>query len=154
MVMAKKKVHKTSIQNRRAHFDYDLKDSYQAGLVLSGPEVRSVRMNHASLQGSFITVKDNEAWLMNCQIMPVQTNAQHLTSEQQIRNRKLLLKKRELEELNQAKNQGLSIVPTRLLTTTRFIKIELSVGRGKKRYDKRETIKRRDQDRDTARSLR
>lgn len=151
--MAKKKVHKTSIQNRRAHFDYDLKDSYLAGLVLSGPEVRSVRMNHASLQGSFITIKDGEAWLMNAQIMPVQTNASLLTSEVQTRNRKLLLKKRELDELMQAKNQGLTIIPTRLLTTTRYIKIEISIGKGKKKYDKREAIKKRDQDRDTARAI-
>lgn len=149
----KRKAHKSAILNRRASFDYELKDSYQAGLILSGPEVRSVRMNHASLQGSFITIKDDEAWLMNAQIMPVQTNASVLTSEMQTRNRKLLLKKRELNELIQAKNQGLTIIPTRLLTTTRFIKIEVSIGKGKKKYDKREAIKQRDQARDTSRSL-
>jgi len=151
--MRKKRTPRTTIQNKRARFDYDLKDSYQAGLILSGPEVRSVRMNHASLQGSFVTIKDGEAWLMNCQIMPVKTNAQHLTSEQQIRNRKLLLKKKELKELEQAKDQGLSIIPTQLHTKTRFIKLELSVGKGKKRYDKRETIRRRDQEREAARQL-
>jgi len=151
--MSKKKTTTSSIQNRRARFDYELKDSYQAGILLSGPEVRSVRMNHASLQGSFVTIKDGEAWLMNCQIMPVKTNAQHLTSEQQIRNRKLLLKKRELLELQQAKDQGLTIIPTQLHTKTRFIKLDISVGKGKKKYDKRESIKRRDQERDVARSI-
>jgi len=151
--MSKKKTPNTSIQNRRARFDYELKDSYQAGLLLSGPEVRSIRMNHASLQGSFITIKNGEAWLMNCQIMPVKTNAQHLTPEQQIRNRKLLLKKRELEELQQAKDQGLTIIPTQLHTKTRYIKLDLSIGKGKKRYDKRESIKKRDQERDASRNL-
>jgi SsrA-binding protein len=152
--MKKKRTVTGSIANKRARFDYELKDSFMAGLVLTGPEVRSVRMNHASLQGSFVNVKDGEAWLMNAQIMPVKTNAAHLPSEMQTRNRKLLLKKRELDSLIQAKNQGLTIVPTKILTKGRFIKLEIAIARGKKQYDKRETIKRRDQDRDSARLLR
>lgn len=150
--MAKKPKNTGSIRNKRASFDYELKDSFMAGLVLTGPEVRSVRMNHASLQGSFIGIKDGEAWLMNAQVMPVKTNAAYLPSEMQIRNRKLLLKARELEQLQEAKNQGLTIVPTKLLTKGKFIKLEIAIARGKKQYDKRQTIKKRDTDRDLKRS--
>ncbi len=151
--MKKKHTPTGSIQNKRARFDYELKDSFMAGLVLTGAEVRSVRMSHASLQGSFVTIKDGEAYLMNAQVMPVKTNAAHLPSEMQSRNRKLLLKKRELDSLTEAKNQGYTIVPLKLLTKGRFIKIEIAIARGKKQYDKRETIKKRDIDRDAKRSL-
>lgn len=151
--MKKKHAPSGAIQNKRARFDYELKDSFMAGLVLTGAEVRSIRMSHASLQGSFVTVKDGEAWLMNAQVMPVKTNAAHLPSETQTRNRKLLLKKRELDSLAEAKNQGFTIVPLKLLTKGRFIKIEVAIARGKKQYDKRETIKKRDVDRDAKRAL-
>jgi SsrA-binding protein len=149
----KKRSNPGSIRNKRASFDYELKDSFMAGLELSGPEVRSIRMNHASLQSSFVNLKDGEAWLMNAQVMPVKTNAAHLPTEMQIRNRKLLLKKRELDSLQQAKNQGYTIVPTRLLTKGRFIKLEIAIARGKRQYDKRHAIKKRDTERDTARNL-
>lgn len=151
--MAKKKQPTGVISNRRAKFDYELKDSFIAGIALTGAETRSVREHRASLQGAFIQVKDGEAWLMNAHITPLKTNSAQLPSEAQIRNRKLLLKKRELKSLAEAKQQGYTIVPLRLLTNGRFIKLEIAVGRGKKKYDKREAIKRRDQDRDTARSL-
>lgn len=152
--MAKKNRPTGVISNKRASFDYDLKDSFTAGIVLNGAETRSVREHHASLQGAFVQVKDGEAWLMNAQIMPLRTNAAQLPAEVQIRNRKLLLKKRELNQLQEAKNQGNTIVPIRLLTKGRFIKLEIAVGRGKKKYDKRQAIKQRDTDRDTARNLR
>lgn len=151
--MKKKKHAAGVIANKRARFDYELKGALTAGIALTGPEVRSVRMGHASLQGSFVTIKDGEAYLMNAQVMPVKTNAAHLPSEMQIRNRKLLLKQRELGQLAEAKNQGMSIIPLRLLTKGRFIKLEISVGRGKKKYDKRESIKRRDVERDTRRAF-
>ncbi len=151
--MAKKKQPTGVISNKRARFDYELKDSYVAGLSLTGAETRSIREHHASLQGAFVQLKDGEAWLMNAQIMPLKTNAAQLPSEVQIRNRKLLLKKRELAALAESKNQGNTIIPTRLLTKGRFVKLEIAVGRGKKKYDKREAIKKRDTERDTARSL-
>ncbi len=150
--MAKKKSRHTGvISNRRARFDYELKDSLMAGIVLSGPEVRSVRSLAASLQGAFIQIKENEAWLMNSLITPVKTNAAHLPSELQQRNRKLLLKRRELDQLVEAKQQGLTIVPLRFLTKSRFIKLEIAVGRGKKKYDKRQIIKKRDEERSARR---
>lgn len=141
------------ISNKRARFDYELKDTFFAGIALTGAETRSLREHHGSLQGAFVQMKDGEAWLMNSLVTPLKTNAAHLPSEVQTRNRKLLLKKRELDVLTEAKQQGNTIVPLRLLTKGRFIKLEIAIGRGKKRYDKRETIKRRDQERNTAREL-
>lgn len=149
----KKKQSTGVIRNRRASFDFDLKDSFVAGIVLSGAETRSLRSHHGSLQGAFVQMKDGEAWLMNAAILPLKTNAAQLPSELQTRNRKLLLKKRELQQLQEAKQQGSTIVPTRLFTEGRFIKIEIAIGRGKKNIDKRQTIKKRDQDRDTRRTL-
>jgi SsrA-binding protein len=142
------------IANKRAKFDYELSESFLAGLVLTGAETRSLREHHGSLQGAFVQIKDNEAWLMNALITPLKTNAAHLPSEVQIRNRKLLLKRRELDSLVEAKKQGNTIVPLRIRTKGRFIKLEIAVGRGKRQYDKRQAIKNRDVDRDTARSLR
>ncbi len=151
-----KKKHDNSgiIANKRARFDYELKDTFIAGIVLTGAETRSLREHHGSLQGAFVQIKDGEAWLMNSLVTPLKTNMANLPSEVQIRNRKLLLKKRELNQLIEAKQQGNTIIPVRLKTKGRFIKLEIAVGRGKRKYDKRETIKKRDQDRDAARSLR
>lgn len=152
--MKKKNSGSGAISNKRAHFDYDLKDSFMAGLVLNGPEVRSIRSSHITLTGSFVTVKEGEAWLMNAHVTPLKTNAAHLPSEVQIRNRKLLLKKRELNSLQEAKNQGFTIVPLRILNKGKFIKIEIAIGKGKRMYDKRHSIKKRDTDRDVQRMLR
>ena len=143
-----------AITNRRAGFDYDLKDNYQAGLVLSGAEVKSLRMNHGHLRGAYVNLKDGEAWLFNSTITPLKTNAAHLPEEIQTRSRKLLLKHRELAELAAAKNQGLTIIPTRILTGKHFIKIEIAVGKGKKKFDKRQSIKKRDEQRNLQRLVR
>lgn len=152
-VMKKKTGQSGTISNKRARFDYDIKDTFMAGLVLNGPEVRSIRSSHITMTGSFITMKDGEAWLMNAHVTPLKTNAAHLPSEIQIRNRKLLLKKRELAALTDAKNQGLAIVPLRILNKGKFIKIEIAVGKGKRQYDKRRSIKERDTKRDIARTI-
>ncbi|MFZ1323807.1 MAG: SsrA-binding protein SmpB, partial [Candidatus Saccharimonadales bacterium] len=145
--MKKKQSNTGVIANKRARFDFDLKDTLLAGIVLTGAETRSLREHHGSLQGAFVTIKDGEAWLMNSLVTPLKTNAAQLPTEVQVRNRKLLLKKRELAALIEAKQQGNTIVPIRILTRGRFIKLEIAVGRGKKRDDKRQVIKRRDQDR-------
>lgn len=152
--MKKKQQNTGVISNKRTRFDYELKDTLLAGIVLTGAETRSLREHHGSLQGAFVQIKDGEAWLMNSLVTPLKTNAANLPSEIQIRNRKLLLKKRELAGLIEAKQQGNTIVPIRLLTRGRFIKLEIAVGRGKKQYDKREVIKKRDQERSAQRDLR
>ncbi len=149
----KKKISTNTIRNKRASFDYDLKDTYIAGIVLSGAETRSLRQHHGSLQGAFVQIKDGEAWLVNSLVTPLKTNAANLSAETQVRNRKLLLKKRELDRLIEAKQQGNTIVPVKILTKGRFIKVEIAVGRGKRKYDKRQSIKKRDQARDAKREL-
>lgn len=151
--MKKKQQNPGVISNKRARFDYDIKDSYLAGIVLTGPETRSLREHHGSLQGAFVQIKDGEAWLMNSLVTPLKTNAAHMPSDIQIRNRKLLLKKRELAQLIESKQQGNTIVPLRILTKGRFIKIEIAVGKGKRTYDKRQSIKKRDVERDIQRKV-
>jgi SsrA-binding protein len=142
-----------AIQNKRAFFDYTISDPLIAGIALTGPEVRSVRSAHASLVGAFVTIKDGEAWLLNAQVMPMKTNAANLPSEMQIRTRKLLLKKRQIDNLIQAKQQGYTIIPLKILTKGKFIKIEIALAKGKKQYDKRQVLKKRDTERDTAREI-
>lgn len=145
-VMTAKKAPQTkAIRNRRASFDYNLEDSIVAGLVLSGAETKALRLGHGHLRGAYVTVKDGELWLLNATITGF--NGVKLSEEAQTRSRKLLLKKREIDRLLTAKQQGKSIIPTELLTKGRYIKLRVAIGTGKKRYDKRETIKRRDQDR-------
>lgn len=142
-----------TISNARARFDYDLKDSFTAGIVLSGAETKSLRMGRGLLKGAFVNIKDGELWLNNATITPHITNAAHLPSESQTRARKLLVKKRELEQLQSAKEQGLTIVPTKLLTRGRYIKVEIATAKGKKKHDKRQSIKARDTGRDVDREL-
>lgn len=133
------------IQNRRARFDYALGDSFTAGLSLNGREVKALRLGHGNLRGAFISAKDGELYLNNAQING--TNGVPINESEQTRQRKLLLKQREINQLLTAKQQGLHIIPTEILTKTRYIKIRISLAKSKKQYDKRETIKKRDTDR-------
>lgn len=142
------KHNKTSVKritNKRAKFDYDLGDSLVAGLVLTGAETKALRLGHGHLRGAYVVVKDEELWLFNATITGF--NGVKLEESQQTRSRKLLLKSREIKDLLEAKKQGKSIIPTELLTQGRYIKVRISAGTGKKHYDKREVIKKRDQDR-------
>ncbi len=151
--MKKKAIQSSSILNKRATFDYELKDRYTAGLVLTGAEVSSIRRGHAHLKGAYVGIKNDELWLINATITPTSHNANSLTEPDQTRSRKLLLKQKEINELIEAKNQGKAIIPTKMLSKTRYIKIEVAVGVGKKSYDKRQTLKKRDQDREARREM-
>ncbi len=143
--MAKRKKTSNAIVNRRARHDYALGDSLVVGIQLTGPETKALRLKHGQLQGSYVTVKDNELWLVNAAIMG--DSNLPITEEQQTRTRKLLAKHREIEDLVASKQQGQTIVPLELLTTGRFIKLRIAVGRGKRKFDKRQVLKRRDQQR-------
>lgn len=144
--MAKKKQATTKqIINRRARHDYELGDSLVVGVVLSGAETKALRMGHGQLRGAYVTVKDRELLLINATISS--TNGIPISESDQTRSRKLLAKHREIEALIEAKQQGRTIVPLEMLTRGRFIKLRIAVGRGKKLYDKRETLKRREQER-------
>jgi len=151
--MKKNSDKKPPIINRRARFDYQLGETISAGLVLSGPEVRGVRLGHVRLTGAYATIKQNELWLTNMSVT-IPDTARKTDEDREVSTaRKLLVTKKELAQIEEAKKQGKTVVPTRLFNQSKFIKIELSLAKGKKDYDKRETIKRRQQDRDSAREL-
>lgn len=144
--MAKKKPNQPkTISNRRARHDYELGDSMMVGIELSGAEVKSLRMGHGHLRGAYVTVKGDELFLINATIAG--TNGIPIDESDKTRARKLLAKRREIDALMAAKQQGKTIVPLDLLTGGRFIKLRISMGRGKKRYDKRQTLKARDDNR-------
>lgn len=130
------------IVNRRARHDYELGDSLVVGIALSGAETKSLRMGHGQLRGAYVMVKNDELWLVNAAING--TRGISISEQEQSRDRKLLAKRREIEQLLEAKQQGRTIVPLELLTHGRYIKLRIAIGRGKKLYDKRETLKKRD----------
>ena len=134
-----------TISNRRARHDYELGDSLVVGLELSGAETKSLRMGHGQLRGAYVTVKSEELFLINATISG--TSSIPIDESDQTRARKLLAKRREINALIAAKQQGRTIVPLEILTGGRYIKLRISVGKGKKRYDKRQTLKQRDDDR-------
>ena len=139
-------------KNRRATFDYEIGDRMVAGLVLDGVEVKSIKAGFASLNGSFIALRESEAYLNNAHVTPYK-HANNKADIDPTRARKLLLHRKQLDELIAGKQSGLSVVPTALLQDGRLVKLEIGIGRGKKRYDKRETIKARDTQRELARQL-
>jgi SsrA-binding protein len=143
--MKKRQTNTKQIVNRRARHDYELGDSLIVGLALTGAETKALRMGHGQLRGAYVTAKDGELWLINATVNG--TRGIPIDETAQVRTRKLLAKKREIAKLIEAKQQGNTIVPLELLTGGRFIKLRISVGRGKKRYDERETLKKRDAER-------
>lgn len=150
-LMKKKQSEHKSIVNKRARFDYDLSNTLIAGIALNGAETKSLRQGHGILRGSFVSVKDNELWINNMQINPLKTNMAQMPENERTKPRKLLVTSKQLLELIEAKKSGSNIIPIKLLTNTRYIKVEIGVGRGKKKYDKREIIKKRDQERSAKR---
>jgi len=141
--MAKKKAAQPKrITNRRARHDYELGDSLVVGLQLSGAETKSLRMGHGQLRGAYVTLRGDELWLVNATISS--TAGIPISDSDQTRDRKLLAKRREIKALVEAKQQGQTIVPLEMMVGGRFIKLRISAGRGKKRYDKRQTLKARD----------
>lgn len=142
---------KKKIENRRARYDYELSDSLVVGMQLTGAETKSLRAGHGQIRSAYVTVKDDELWLVGAQINPYGGIA--ISEQDQIRSRKLLAKRKEIDKLIALKQQGQTIVPIELLTGGRYIKLRIAAGRGKRRYDKRETIKRRQQEREAKRKL-
>ena len=143
----------TLATNPRAKYDYQILETYEAGLVLTGQEVKSIKTGHISLKGSYVTIKNEEAWLINAQIPPYQPkNAP--ADYQPTRSRKLLLHKQEIKSLiGQTKQKGLTLVPLRVYTKHGRIKLAFGIGRGKRIVDKRETIKKREAKRKIERAL-
>lgn len=131
--MKKSKTPATVTVNRRARFDYYLEEELTCGMVLSGPEVRLIRDHHVQLKGTFVTIRNDELWLNNLTL-----------GADTERNIKLLATRKQITMLSRAKQDGYQIVPVRLLAGGRHIKLVIATGKGKKKYDKRETIKSRD----------
>jgi len=148
--MKKKKNTPGRIVNRRARFDYELGNDLVAGIMLSGRETKALRQGHGHLRGSFVTVKDGELMLTNATIASGKNFI--IPEEEQTRSRKLLANKKQINALTDSKKQGNTIVPLEFIISGRFIKVRIATGRGKKNYDKRESLKKRDQMRDAARN--
>ena len=145
-IMPKKKPAQTKqITNRRARHDYDLGDSLVAGIELTGAETKALRMGHGQLRGAYVTVKNGELFLINATIAG--SSGIPISEQDQSRARKLLIKRNEIDDLLEAKQQGRTIVPLEMLTRGRYIKLRIAVGRGKKLYDKRQSLKKRDETR-------
>lgn len=131
------------IANKRAFFDYQLLERFEAGINLYGAEVKAVRLGHADLTGSHVRIMGNEAYLINAKIFPYQYSRPENYDEK--RTRKLLLHKKEIIALkSKTEGQNLTLVPVSLYTTKSFIKLEIALGKGKKQYDKKESIKQKD----------
>lgn len=154
MATKKKKQNKPqTIVNRRASFDYALGDELTAGVVLTGREARAARDNRVQLKGSFVTIRNNELWLNNASFsLKLNSKGVNETSVD-TSPRKLLASRKQIDELAVRKQEGMSIVPLRLLTQGRYIKLVIALGKGKKNYDKRQAIKKRDLERDAGRTL-
>ena len=143
---------KISLVNRKAFHDYEILEKIEAGIVLQGTEIKSVRQGRVSFKDCYARVIDNELWIVNMHITPYDHGgyANHDPS----RNRKLLLHKREMSRLiGKVEERGFTLVPLRLYFVNSRAKLELGLGRGKKNYDKRKDIAKRDMDRDAQREL-
>jgi SsrA-binding protein len=139
--------------NKRATFDYEILETMEAGLVLTGAEVKAVRDGQVSLKSAYITLSKGEPWLINAHISPYKKAGQ-MKGYEPTQNRKLLLKKSEIKRLTGQKDQGgLTIIPLKLYTKHHRIKLQIGLGRGRKKFDKREVIKKRDINREVRRTL-
>ncbi len=148
--MARKKDNSVLLENRRAHYEYFLSDFLTAGIVLTGTEIKSLRAHNAGIADSYVQVRNNEAWICNMHIAPYKEGNIHNVDH--LRDRKLLLSKGEIKKLgNSLKDGGYTCVPTKLFLMHGYAKLEIALAKGKKLYDKRESIKERDQNRDMER---
>lgn len=144
---------KVVYNNKRATFDYELLERLEAGIALTGTEIKSVRANNVSLQRSYVQARGDELWLLEANISPYEHGNRE--NHEPTRPRKLLLHRREINRiLANLAQKGLTIVPTRLYLKGGRAKVEIALARGKRKFDKREDIARRDADRQVERALR
>ena len=139
--------------NRKARHNYFLSDTYEAGIVLQGSEIKSIRAGQISIGEAYVTIENLEAWLVECHIAPY--NQASYFGHEPRRKRKLLLHRKEIDKLwDEVRKKGVTIVPTRVYLKDGRAKVEIAVGRGKKQYDKRQAIAQRDAQREIERNLR
>ena len=139
--------------NRKARHDYDILERIEAGLVLTGTEIKSIRAGHVDIREAYAKPRDSELWLYNCHIAHYDPG--NIYNHQPTRPRKLLLHKDQLREfIGQLSRQGLAAVPLQLYIKNRVAKVELGLARGRRKYDKKQAIIERDKDREAQRALR
>jgi SsrA-binding protein len=141
------------VSNRKARHDYQILEVLEAGIVLKGTEVKSLRNRNANLQDSYAMVRNGELWLFGLHISPYEQG--NINNHDPVRTRKLLVQKKEMRKLfSRISEQGLSLVPLSLYFKGPYAKVELAIARGKRSYDKRESIKKREAQRTISRTLR
>lgn len=144
---------KVMAQNKKARHDYHIEETYEAGVVLTGTEIKSIRAGKVNLKDSFARIKDGEVLLLNMHISPYEQGNRY--NHEPVRTRKLLLHKKEISKLiGLTKEKGYSLVPLKIYLKNGFAKIDLAVAKGKKLYDKRDTMKKRDAQREVERAFR
>jgi SsrA-binding protein len=143
---------KTVARNRKASFEYFLLEHMEAGISLQGSEIKSIKNGQMSLAEAFVEIKDNEAWLMNSHIAPY--NPANRYNHDPLRSRRLLLHKKEIRKLfDQVRLKGITIIPVRVYIKDGRAKVEIAVAKGKKLYDKRDSIAQRDMERESQREI-
>ena len=151
--MAKDKVKDNVVaQNKKAHYDYEITETFEAGIVLTGTEIKSVRQARINIRDGFARVRNGEVWLSNVHISPFDEG--NIWNVDPTRSRKLLLHKKQIAKIEAEISQaGMSFVPLRVYVKDGFAKVLMGLAKGKKNYDKRETIKRKEHNRDIAKQL-
>jgi len=139
-------------KNKKSFFDYEITDTFESGIVLTGGEVKSIKAGHISINESYAVIKEEEIWLLNAYVSPYPFTTE---KEDPTRSRKLLLKKAEVSMLiGKIQQKGLTLVPTKIYLKRGLVKVELGLGKGKKKFEKKQKIKERDIDREAERELR
>jgi SsrA-binding protein len=143
---------KTLASNRKAYHDYFIEDTYEAGIVLTGTEIKSVRAGQVNLRDSYATIRDGELWLMNTHIAAYRGGSYF--NHEPRRDRKLLMHRREINRLvGKIQEKGLTLVPLRVYLKNNRAKVEIGLARGKKQYDKRESLRDKDSRREVERAI-
>jgi SsrA-binding protein len=138
--MTKKSTQKIIASNKKASFDYEISTTYEAGIELTGTEVKSLRQGKASLIGGFVEIRDGEAWLLQVQINPYEFGNRQ--NHEPYRQRKLLLARHEIDKIEKGiERSGFTVVPTKLYFQGAWAKVEIAIAKGKKNYDKRQSEK-------------
>ena len=143
---------KVIAENRKAFFDYTIIESYQAGVVLAGTEVKSIRLGQVNLKDSFARIENGEIWLYNMHVSPYQQGGRYNLDP--IRQRKLLMNKNEMKKLiGRVQEKGLTLIPLKLYLMGNWVKVDLALAKSKKLYEKREKIKKKETEREVARAF-
>jgi SsrA-binding protein len=145
--------YKVVSDNRQARYLYEILETYEAGIELTGTEVKSIRAGKANLQDGYALIRDGEVWLINAHISPYTSSGQYFNHEPR-RTRKLLLHREQIRKLiGKVEQQGLTLVPLKMYLKRGWVKVSIALGKGKKVHDKREDIKRRQDQRDMQRAM-